>query len=226
MYFPKRLSIFAFESAQSLLLNRCRVGRFLKFRAAQSPVRTIDIIMEFRTTQLDGLMVIQPRRFGDDRGWFSETWNAAAFKQAEIETDWVQDNHSFSAQKNTLRGLHFQKPPHAQAKLVRCTRGSIWDVAVDYRKQSDTYLQHVGCELSAQNGLLLFVPAGFLHGFVTLEPDCEVQYKCSAAYAPESDGAIRWNDPDIAVDWLGVLDPILSSKDAQAPCISQAQSPF
>lgn len=182
--------------------------------------------MELFNTPLDGLMLVQPRRFGDDRGWFSESWNAAEFADCGIDISWVQDNHSFSAQQNTLRGLHFQKPPHAQAKLVRCTRGSIWDVAVDYRKSSKTYLQHVGFELSAENGMQLYIPEGFLHGFVTLEPDCEVQYKCSAPYAPECDAVIRWNDPNIAVDWPGGIDPILSDKDLNAPWVSGTHSPF
>lgn len=182
--------------------------------------------MHVQNTTIDGLKVITPRRFGDDRGWFCESWNAAAYAEAGLDFDWVQDNHSFSAQQGTLRGLHYQTPPHAQDKLVRCTRGRIWDVAVDYRKRSPTYLQYVGVELTADNGHQLLVPAGFLHGFVTLEPDCEVQYKCSAPYAPDCDAGIRWDDPDIAIDWPISGTPHLSDKDAVAPLVTDSQSPF
>lgn len=131
-----------------------------------------------------------------------------------------------SSAVGTLRGLHYQKPPHAQAKLVRCTRGKVWDVAVDFRPQSPTYLQYFGIELEPQSGTQLFIPAGFLHGFVTLEPDSELQYKCSAPYAPESDGAIRWNDPDIGIEWPLEGDPVLSAKDEAAPFTSDTASPF
>lgn len=182
--------------------------------------------MNVSPTAISEVILIAPKRFGDDRGWFSESWNKAVFANAGIDCDWVQDNHSYSAQAGTLRGLHFQKPPHAQAKLVRCTRGRIWDVAVDYRPASPTYLQHIGAELTAENGHQLFIPEGFLHGFLTLEPDCEVQYKCNAPYAPDCDAAIRWDDPDIAADWRGVSHPVLSDKDAGAPFVSGAKSPF
>ncbi len=182
--------------------------------------------MQFRKTDIDGVVLIEPKRFGDDRGWFSESWNKPAFEDAGIAIDWVQDNHSFSAQKGTLRGLHYQTPPHAQDKLVRCTRGSIWDVAVDFRKGSPTYLKHFGAVLSADNGHQLLVPAGFLHGFVTLVQDCEVQYKCSERYAPECDAAIRWDDPQIALDWPLAGNPILSDKDADAPYVANVSSPF
>lgn len=131
-----------------------------------------------------------------------------------------------SSAVGTLRGLHYQKPPHAQAKLVRCTRGKVWDVAVDFRPQSPTYLQYFGIELEPQSGTQLFIPAGFLHGFVTLEPDSELQYKCSAPYAPESDGAIRWDDPDIGIEWPLEGDPVLSAKDEAAPFTSDTASPF
>lgn len=182
--------------------------------------------LKIHKTSLEGVVLITPRRFGDDRGWFSESWKAAAHADAGLDFYWVQDNHSFSAQQGTLRGLHYQAPPHAQDKLLRCTRGRIWDVAVDYRKGSPTYLQHVGVELTADNGCQLLVPAGFLHGFVTLEPDCEVQYKCSAPYAPECDAGVRWDDPDIAIDWPISGEPHLSDKDAVAPLVSDSQSPF
>lgn len=182
--------------------------------------------MKTSTTPLADLLTIEPQRFGDERGWFAETWNAARFADAGITCDWVQDNHSFSAAAGTLRGLHYQRPPHAQAKLVRCTRGRIWDVAVDFRKDSPTFLKHFGLELTAAEGNQLFIPAGFLHGFVTLEPDCEVQYKCNAPYAPDCDAAIRWDDPDIGIEWPLASDPILSDKDADAPYSSQVSSPF
>ncbi|ALE17875.1 dTDP-4-dehydrorhamnose 3,5-epimerase [Altererythrobacter epoxidivorans] len=182
--------------------------------------------MQVRQTPIDGLLMIEPARFGDDRGWFEETWNAQRYAAAGIGCDWVQDNHSMSSAVGTLRGLHYQKPPNAQAKLVRCTRGKIWDVAVDYRPQSPTYLKYFGIELDPQSGTQLFIPSGFLHGFVTLEPNSELQYKCSAPYAPESDGAIRWNDPDIGIDWPLEGDPVLSAKDEAAPLTSDVASPF
>lgn len=182
--------------------------------------------MEVHDTLLDRVKLFTPRRFGDARGWFVETWNARAFAKAGITAEWVQDNHSFSAEQGTLRGLHYQTPPHAQDKLVRCTRGVILDVAVDFRKESPTFLQHITVELSAENGSQLFVPAGFLHGFLTLTPDCEVQYKCSAFYAPDHDAAIRWDDPDLAIDWGLSSPPHLSQKDANAPLVANAPSPF
>jgi dTDP-4-dehydrorhamnose 3,5-epimerase len=182
--------------------------------------------MHIETPFIDGLAVITPRRFGDDRGWFSESWNAGAFRDAGLAIEWVQDNHSYSAEKGTLRGLHYQTPPHAQDKLVRCTRGAIWDVAVDFRKDSPTYLRHFGVELTAANGTQLLVPAGFLHGFVTLEDQCEVQYKCSAPYAPDCDAAIRWDDPALGIDWPLHGAPVMSDKDAAAPLVADTTSPF
>jgi len=182
--------------------------------------------MKITETELDGVKLIEPQRFGDDRGWFTESWNQSAFAEAGVDHEWVQDNHSFSAPQDTLRGLHYQTPPYAQDKLVRCTRGSIWDVAVDFRKSSPTFLQHVGVELTAENGHQLLVPAGFLHGFITLEENCEVQYKCSERYAPECDAGIRWDDPEIAIDWPLAGSPILSDKDAAAPLLADVKSPF
>ncbi|MFE3838684.1 dTDP-4-dehydrorhamnose 3,5-epimerase [Pseudogemmobacter sonorensis] len=181
--------------------------------------------MNIEATTLPEVMILTPRRFGDARGWFAETFNAARMREAGIDTDWVQDNHSFSAAKGTLRGLHYQRPPHAQAKLVRCSRGAILDVAVDFREGSPRFAQWVGVELSAGNGRQLLIPAGFLHGFVTLTPDVEVQYKCSDLYAPDCDGAVAWNDPEIGVDW-GVEDPVLSDKDRAAPLLRDAPRPF
>ena len=141
--------------------------------------------------------------------------------------NWVQDNHSLSMQTGTVRGLHFQSPPHAQAKLVRCGRGAFFDVAVDIRRGSPTYGQWVGAELSYENGKQMLVPAGFLHGFATRQPETEIIYKCSDYYAPECDGAVRFDCPTIGIDWgLGDLEPVLSDKDAAAPGLADFDSPF
>ena len=145
---------------------------------------------------------------------------------AGIDLDFVQDNQSLSATKGTLRGLHFQSPPHAQDKLVRCGRGRLWDVAVDIRHGSPTFGRWHGEELSAGNGRQLLVPKGFLHGFVTLEPDTEILYKCTDVYAPACDGAVRWDDPDLAIDWPLQGAPVLSAKDAAAPLLRDFTSPF
>jgi len=177
-------------------------------------------------TKLPGVLLIEPRRFGDERGFFSESWSRKTFSAHGIDTDFVQDNHSVSAAVNTVRGLHFQSPPHAQAKLVRCGRGRLFDVAVDIRKGSPTFGQWVGYELSFANGQQLLIPEGFLHGFSTREPDTEIIYKCSDYYAPECDGAVRFDDPDLAIDWGLSDDAILSDKDANAPLMAQFDSPF
>ena len=181
--------------------------------------------MQIEKTTLPDVLVLTPARFGDARGWFSETFNAARFVQAGLTMEWVQDNHSMSAAVGTLRGLHFQRAPHAQDKLVRCTRGAIFDVAVDVRKGSPSYGKWVGVDLTPENGKQLLVPRGFLHGFVTRVADTEVQYKCSDVYAPDCDGGIRWNDPSIGIDW-GVSDPVLSAKDQVAPLLAGWESPF
>lgn len=180
--------------------------------------------LDVETFDLPGLALIRPARFGDDRGWFSETWNAEKMAQAGIDIAFVQDNHSFSATQGTLRGLHYQSPPKAQDKLVRCSRGAILDVAVDARRGSPTYGQWASAELSAENGHQLLVPRGFLHGFVTLRPDTEVQYKCSDFYAPDCDGAVRWDSA--GVDWGLAGDPVLSAKDTAAPAFADWTSPF
>jgi dTDP-4-dehydrorhamnose 3,5-epimerase len=182
--------------------------------------------MQVEKTALDGVVILTPRRFGDDRGWFSEVWNRRVLADAGITADFVQDNHSSSRPKGTLRGLHYQAPPHAQAKLVRCTAGAIWDVAVDARKGSPSYGQWVGVELSAGNGRELFVPEGFLHGFSTLTEDTEVQYKCTDYYAPEADGAVAWNSPSLGIDWHLDGAPVLSAKDTAAPAFADWQTPF
>lgn len=172
--------------------------------------------------------MLTPARFGDARGFFSESWNRKTLAAQGITLDFVQDNHSLSAQIGTIRGLHFQSPPHAQAKLVRCGRGCLFDVAVDIRRGSPTYGQWIGVELSDQNGRQLLIPAGFLHGFITRAPDMEIVYKCTDYYAPACDGAVRFDDPDIGIDWglpAGVA-PVLSDKDATAPLLRDLDSPF
>ncbi len=183
--------------------------------------------MKIETLPIPGLLLITPARFGDHRGFFSESWNRKSFAEAGIDIDFVQDNHSFSTEAGTIRGLHFQAPPAAQDKLVRCGRGALFDVAVDIRKGSPTYGQWYGVELSFENGRQMLVPAGFAHGFVTLVQDTEIIYKCSDFYAPETEGALRWNDPDIAIDWrLEGRSPVLSDKDAQAGTLADFNSPF
>jgi len=183
--------------------------------------------MILERTRLDGVVLLLPRRFSDSRGFFSESWNRRTLAECGIEIDFVQDNHSMSAKAGTVRGLHYQSPPHAQDRLVRCGRGRLFDVAVDIRKGSPNYGQWVGAELSFENGKQLLVPKGFLHGFVTREPDTEILYKCSDYYAPECDGAVRFDDPEIGIDWD--IDPaaaILSDKDRTAPLLRDFDSPF
>ena len=183
--------------------------------------------MKIEQTPLPGVVMLTPARFGDSRGFFSESWNRARMAGAGFDIDFVQDNHSISAQAGTVRGLHFQSPPHAQAKLVRCGRGRLFDVAVDIRRGSPTYGRWFGAELSFENGRQMLIPEGFLHGFVTREPETEIIYKCSDTYAPDCEGAVRFDDPGIGIDWgLGDTAPILSEKDAAAPAIADFKSPF
>ena len=183
--------------------------------------------MNILETALAGVLVIDPVRHGDTRGFFSESWNRKRMAEAGVDIDFVQDNHSLSARIGTVRGLHFQAPPHAQAKLVRCGRGALFDVAVDIRQGSPTFGQWVGVELSFENGRQLLIPEGFLHGFVTRAPDTEIIYKCSDYYAPECDGAVRFDDPDIGIDWgIDPAQAILSDKDAAAPKLADFTSPF
>lgn len=184
-------------------------------------------MVEVRTLGLDGVCEVRPSRIGDERGFFSETWNAAKFAQAGIQVDFVQDNHSFSRARGVLRGLHFQTPPLAQDKLVRVLRGAIFDVAVDIRKNSPTFGKWVGLELSAKDWNQVFVPKGFAHGFITLEPDTEVAYKVSAPYSPAHDRSIRFDDPRIGVEWpVAASDIILSAKDAEAPMLADVETGF
>ena len=182
--------------------------------------------MQVEETNLEGVLILTPRRFGDARGFFEETWNAETFAAHGIDLTFVQDNHSLSAQAGTVRGLHFQVPPRAQAKLVRCGRGALFDVAVDLRAQSPTYGHWTGVELSAENGRQLLIPAGFAHGFATRLPDTEICYKCSDTYAPDHEGALAWDDPDLGINW-GLTGPaILSDKDADAPGFAAFNTPF
>ncbi|MBU1145341.1 MAG: dTDP-4-dehydrorhamnose 3,5-epimerase [Firmicutes bacterium] len=181
--------------------------------------------MKFIKTKINDLIVVEPNVYGDNRGWFSESYNEKAFNDNGIHVKFIQDNHSFSSQKGVLRGLHFQNKPFAQTKLVRCTKGRVWDVAVDLRKSSNTYLQWFGLELTAENHKMLFVPQGFAHGFVTLEIDCEVQYKVDNFYDKNSDRSIKYNDSLINVEWP-IKDVILSDKDLSAPLLKDSDVNF
>lgn len=178
-------------------------------------------------TKIPGLLSISVNRHGDVRGFFEETYNQKAYFSAGIETVFVQDNHSVSEFSGTVRGLHYQEAPHAQAKLVRCGRGSLFDVAVDIRIGSPTYAQWYGEVLSSENGRQLYIPEGFAHGFMTLEDDTEIVYKCSDFYAPECEGAVRFDDPDIGIEWPHIdRSTSLSEKDATAPSLRDVKSPF
>ncbi len=180
--------------------------------------------MQIDQTPLPGVIAITPKRFGDARGFFCESWSKSALAAEGIVLDFVQDNHSMSMAAGTLRGLHFQTPPHAQAKLVRCGRGSLFDVAVDMRRGSPTYGQWHGETLSFENGRQLLIPVGFAHGFLTLEPETEIVYKCSDYYAPAADGGVHWDS--CGIDWPLTGAPVLSEKDAAAPPFAEFQSPF
>lgn len=172
--------------------------------------------MKIEKLAIDGLLLIEPKKIGDARGFFSETFRADKFEAAAGPVRFVQDNQSLSAKKGTVRGLHYQKAPRGQAKLVRVLKGAILDVAVDARKGSPTFGQHVAVELSEANWLQLYLPDGFLHGFCTLSDDVEVLYKCTDYYSPEHDAGVRWNDPALGVKWP-VADALVSDKDRNAP---------
>ena len=184
-------------------------------------------MLEISQTKLEGVVLLTPKRHGDVRGFFCETWNKARMAEAGLDYDFVQDNQSLSSDVGTVRGLHYQSPPHAQAKLVRCGRGALLDVAVDIRKGSPTYGAWISEVLSAENGRQLLIPEGFLHGFITLLPDTEILYKCNDYYSPECDGAVRFDDPDIGVDWgSDTSGAILSGKDDAAQSFADFDSPF
>ena len=178
----------------------------------------------FKKLEIPDVILIKPEVFEDERGFFMETYKISDFKNAGIEYNFVQDNHSRS-KKGVLRGLHYQLEPMAQGKLIRCIRGRIWDVVVDIRKGSPWYGKWIGVELSEENKLMLWIPPGFAHGFVALENDTEVIYKVTKEYAPELDRGIIWNDPDIGIEWP-VDNPILSEKDSKLPRLKEAENNF
>ncbi|MFC5734287.1 dTDP-4-dehydrorhamnose 3,5-epimerase [Cytobacillus gottheilii] len=182
--------------------------------------------MKIIETNLKDVLVIEPNVFGDHRGWFMETYSYAKFSEFGINLNFVQDNQSFSAVKGTLRGLHYQLNPKAQTKLVRCTKGSIFDVAVDIRGNSPTFGKWFGIELSDKNKKQLLVPKGFAHAFITLSDNVEVQYKVDELYSPENDRGIIWNDPVINIEWPNDITPILSEKDQKAPLLKDAENNF
>jgi dTDP-4-dehydrorhamnose 3,5-epimerase len=170
---------------------------------------------------------IFPQRFADARGWFAETWNQGRWEECGVKAEFCQDNQSASVRAGTVRGIHFQRAPHAQSKLVRCLKGRIFDVAVDLRPASPTFKDWVGVELCAEKGNQLFIPSGFGHAFLTLENDCHVAYKVDAYYAPHADGGIRWDDPELAINWpMEGSSPILSDKDASLPFLSDIEFDF
>lgn len=181
--------------------------------------------MNLIKTEIDGLFILEPTVHGDSRGWFYELYSQRTLAELGINTVFTQDNRSFSAEAGTLRGLHCQTDPMAQTKLISCTKGEIFDVAVDIREGSPTYLRWVGVTLSEENKKQFYIPAGFLHGFVTLTPDVEVLYKVDNFYSPENDRSIRFDDPAIGVEWP-CLTPILSQKDACAPCLKDSDVHF
>lgn len=181
--------------------------------------------MKITKTKLEGVVIIEPDVVGDNRGFFMETWNKKKMTEIGLDYDFVQDNHSKSTVKGTLRGIHFQKGDKAQAKLVRCVKGAVLDVAVDLRRNSPTFKQWVGVELNEENKKQLLIPRGFGHGFVTLTDDVEFLYKADNYYAPEADAGVRWNDPDIGVEW-GVENPILSDKDKNNPFLEDCKELF
>jgi len=184
-------------------------------------------MLHIEDTELPGVRIITPKRFSDDRGFFSETYNKNRFHDAGIKDNFVQDNHSLSAQQGTVRGLHYQAPPHAQTKLVRVSHGAIIDVAVDIRKGSPTFGKHVAVKLSAENGKQLLVPAGFLHGFATLMDKTEVVYKVTDFYSGDHDGSVLWNSTELNIDWgINESNAVLSIKDAAAIAWSSFETPF
>ena len=176
--------------------------------------------MQVTKTELEGVLILEPKVFGDARGWFMETWSARKMEAAGLNFNFLQDNQSYSAQKGTLRGLHYQTAPFAQTKLVRCTRGKLLDVAIDIREGSETFAKWVAVELTAENKKQLLIPRGFAHGFLTLTDDVEIQYKADNFYAPNCDGNIRWDDPEIKINWP-FAPTILADKDAKAPTLRE-----
>ena len=184
-------------------------------------------MIDVRALAIPDVKLIVPKRHGDQRGYFAETWNRKVFREAGIDADFCQDNAAYSAATHILRGLHFQTPPHAQAKLVSVLSGRIFDVAVDIRKSSPTFGRHVSVELSAEEGQALLVPKGFAHGYATLVPDTTVFYKVDAHYAPANDAGILWSDPSLGIKWpVTAQEAILSAKDLKLPTLAAITSPF
>lgn len=181
--------------------------------------------MKILKAKITDVLIIEPKVFGDHRGWFTESYSKEKFRALGIMADFVQDNHSFTAKKGTLRGLHFQIEPKAQSKLLRCIRGKIFDVAVDLRKGSPTYLRWTGNVISEEEKNQIFIPKGFAHGFVSLTDNVEIEYKVDEYYSPECDRSIRFDDPDLAIDW-GIADPVLSEKDMLAPFLKCSDGDF
>lgn len=181
--------------------------------------------MNIISTKIKDLYIIEPDVYEDHRGWFIEAYHKEKFKEYQIDIDFIQDNHSFSYKKGSLRGLHFQNNPFAQSKLVRCTKGAVLDVAVDLRKDSSTYKQWIATELTAENKRQLFIPRGFAHGFILLEDNSEFHYKVDNHYSKEHDRSIRYDDPELNIDW-GYEDPILSDKDKNAPFLKDSDVNF
>jgi len=181
--------------------------------------------MRVLKTSIKDLLIIEPNVFGDSRGWFSETYNEKAFKDNGINIIFKQDNHSYSKLKGIRSGLDCRTEPYAQTNLVRCTKGKIWDVAVDLRKNSTTYLKWIGMELSSENHKIFLIPQGFAHGFITLEEDCEVQYKVDNMYSSNFDRAIKYNDPELNILWP-LMDVLLSEKDLNAPFLKDSDVNF
>lgn len=183
--------------------------------------------MNIIETELPGVLLIEPKKFGDHRGFFSETFKRSALVEAGVTSDWVQDNQSYSTQLGVVRGLHFQRAPHAQAKIVRVTRGAVLDVVVDIRRSSAHYGRHVAVELSAENWRQIYVPPGFAHGFCTLTEEVEALYKVDAPYAPELEGGLMWDDPDLAIAWpINADQAVLSERDRKWPAFRDFISPF
>jgi len=183
--------------------------------------------MQIEPSPIPDVKILTPKKHGDARGFFSETYNRRTLTELGIGVEFVQDNHSLSAEQHVVRGLHFQIPPHAQGKLVRVVRGSILDVAVDIRRASPTFGQHISVILSAKNWKQIYVPPGFAHGFATLEPNTEVVYKVTDYYAPECDRGLLWNDPAIGINWGAAAQAaILSDRDKKHPCLADANELF
>lgn len=181
-------------------------------------------MIEVERFHIEGLLLITPQIFSDDRGYFFESYNASVFKEAGIPFDFIQDNESFSS-RGVLRGLHFQSPPYEQGKLVRVTNGSVLDVALDLRKSSSTFGKHVAVHLSEENKKMFWIPPGFAHGFIALEDNTRFLYKCTNVYHKQSEGSVHWNDPELGIDWQ-IREPLVSQKDKESPLLCELQSPF